>query len=97
MPACSGLSSCLSSPQYPRECKDTYTSVKQQRIGDYDVSHSSQKDIRPANRSKANTRISAKELVFARSLLRELGITKNPYQDPTVKSNNCGMPYFPVM
>lgn len=40
--------------------------------------------------------MSALELVMARRLLKDLGVTQHPWQDPTVKSTNCGLPFFPV-
>ncbi|EOD0152416.1 hypothetical protein ACMX0H_003588 [Salmonella enterica subsp. diarizonae] len=33
---------------------------------------------------------------MARQLLKELGITQNPWQNPIVESTNCGLPRFPV-
>ncbi|HHC0636497.1 TPA: hypothetical protein ACOSA5_004733, partial [Salmonella enterica] len=38
-----------------------------------------------------------RDLVLLRGLLKDLGVTQNPWQDPTVKPNNCGLPYFPVV
>lgn len=96
MLACFGLTSYLSSPQQPREYKEKYSSFKQESVDDYDVYHYSQKDNRPAHRGEAKLKMTAKELVSVRSVLKELEITKSPFQDPTVKSNNCGMPYFPT-
>lgn len=37
-----------------------------------------------------------KDLVLLRGLLKDLGVTQNPWQDPTVKSTNCGLSFFPV-
>ncbi|EOU9710423.1 hypothetical protein ACOI9Z_003082 [Salmonella enterica] len=33
---------------------------------------------------------------MARKLLKELGITQNPWQNPIVESTNCGLQRFPV-
>ncbi|MFB9087596.1 hypothetical protein LU604_18495 [Erwinia tracheiphila] len=100
MPTCFGVSSGLSSSKpstsNQQNIKNTDVNFKQGRLGDFRVYCSSQNDIRPANRGEAKVRMTAKELVSVRSLLRELEITKNPYQDSTIKSNNCGIPYFPL-
>lgn len=96
MPACFGISSCLSDTQQITEDTNTYKSYKQESLGDYSIHCSRQDDIRPVNRGEPKRKMTAKELVDVRSLCKELGVTKNPYQDPKVESNNCGMPRFPL-
>ncbi|EGK0744542.1 hypothetical protein IOM00_004892, partial [Salmonella enterica] len=56
----------------------------------------SQEDIRPPKGDEPKKRMSPYELVMLRRLFKDLGITENPWQDPTVKPNNCGLPFFPV-
>ncbi|EAY8675409.1 hypothetical protein AX334_18005 [Salmonella enterica] len=96
MTACLGISSCLSSTQQITEDTNTYKSYKQESLGDYSIHCYRQDDIRPVNRGEPKRKMTAKELVDVRSLCKELGVTKNPYQDPKVTSNNCGMPRFPL-
>lgn len=63
----------------------------------YCVTYTSQEDIRPPKEGEPKQKMTPRDLVLLRGLLKDLGVTQNPWQDPTVKPNNCGLPYFPVV
>uniref|UniRef100_UPI0020C33591 hypothetical protein n=1 Tax=Salmonella enterica TaxID=28901 RepID=UPI0020C33591 len=63
----------------------------------YCVTCTSHEDIRPPNEGEPKHKLTPRDLVLIRGLLKDLGVTQNPWQDPTVKPNNCGLPYFPVV
>ncbi|EAM7072543.1 hypothetical protein F6G07_03595 [Salmonella enterica] len=94
MPGCINLCSCVSSPT-PPEPKES-SGQKWIVLKGYCVTTSSQEDIRPLKGGEPKKRMSPHELVMLRQLFKDLGITENPRQDPTVKPNNCGLPFFPV-
>lgn len=94
MPGCNNLCSCVSTPT-PPEPKEQ-SGQKWIVLKDYCVTCTSQEDIHPLKGGEPKEKMSAKELVMARRLLKDMGITKNPWQDSTVKPNNCGLPFFPV-
>ncbi|HCB4956525.1 hypothetical protein [Salmonella enterica] len=94
MPGCINVCSCVASPT-PPDPKAPPAS-KWIELKGYYVTCTSQEDIRPPKGGESKQKMSALELVMARRLLKEMGITKNPWQDPIVKPNNCGLPFFPV-
>ncbi|ECH6190555.1 hypothetical protein FP094_19045 [Salmonella enterica] len=94
MPGCINLCSCVSSPT-PPEPKEP-PKPKWIELKGYSVTCTSQEDIRPPKGDEPKKRMSPYELVMLRRLFKDLGITENPWQDPTVKPNNCGLPFFPV-
>ncbi|EAN8970255.1 hypothetical protein S055_12990 [Salmonella enterica subsp. enterica] len=94
MPGCNNLCLCVSSPT-PPEPKEQ-SGQKWIVLKGYCVTTSGQQDIRPLKGGEPKEKMSAKELVMVRRLLKDMGITENPWQDPIVKPNNCGMPFFPV-
>lgn len=63
----------------------------------YCVTCTSQEDIRPPKEGEPKQKMTPRDLVLLHGLLKDLGVTQNPWQDPTVKPNNCGLPYFPVV
>ncbi|EBO9196317.1 TPA: hypothetical protein ACJG01_003352 [Salmonella enterica subsp. salamae serovar 21:z10:[z6]] len=94
MPGCISACSCVASPTPPEPKappKPRWIELK-----GYCVTCTHQEDIRPPKEDEPKKRITPHELVMARRLLKEMGITQNPWQDPTVKPNNCGLPFFPV-
>ncbi|ELT5415416.1 hypothetical protein R9P25_002507 [Salmonella enterica] len=94
MPGCISACSCISSPT-PAESKEP-PGPKWIELKGYCVTCTSQEDIRPPKEDEPKKKMSAKDLVMARKLLKELGITQNPWQNPIVESTNCGLPRFPV-
>ncbi|EAO3142611.1 hypothetical protein FQO02_10540 [Salmonella enterica] len=94
MPGCNNLCSCVSSPT-PPEPKEP-PKPKWIELKGYSVTCTGQEDIRPPKGDEPKKRMSPHELVMLRQLFKDLGITENSWQDPTVKPNNCGMPFFPV-
>ncbi|ECS5737122.1 hypothetical protein BKF61_000108 [Salmonella enterica subsp. enterica serovar Lika] len=95
MPGCISACSCVASPTPPEP--KTPTAPKWIELKGYCITCNSQEDIRPSKEGEPKQRMSALELVMSRRLLKDLGVTQNPWQDPTVKSTNCGLPYFPVV
>ncbi|EAM8569680.1 hypothetical protein DPV05_16625 [Salmonella enterica] len=94
MPGCISACSCVvsSTPTDPKAPpKPKWIELK-----GYCVTCTSQEDIRPSKGGESKQKMSALELVMARRLLKDLGVTQHPWQDPTVKSTNCGLPFFPV-
>ncbi|BFT83936.1 hypothetical protein GVv1_47280 (plasmid) [Enterobacter pseudoroggenkampii] len=87
MPAYFGISSCLSSTQKITGNTNTYKSYNQESLSDYSIHCSRRDDIRPVNRGETKRKMTAKELVDVRALCKDLRVTKNPYQDPKIKSN----------
>lgn len=94
MPGCIISCSCISSPT-PAESKEP-PGPKWIELKGYCVTCTSQEDIRPPKEDEPKKKMSAKDVVMARKLLKELGITQNPWQNPIVTSTNCGLPRFPV-
>ncbi|EBP7750862.1 hypothetical protein AIR96_21870 [Salmonella enterica] len=94
MPGCINACSCFSSPTLPEP--QAPPKPKWIELKGYCVTCTHQEDIRPPKEDEPKKRITPHELVMARRLLKEMGITQNPWQDPTVKPNNCGLPFFPV-
>ncbi|AXQ03323.1 hypothetical protein KFQ99_001779 [Salmonella enterica] len=94
MPGCISACSCVvsSTPPDPK----TPPAPKWIELKGYCVTCTSQEDIRPPKGGESKQKMSALELVMARRLLKDLGVTQHPWQDPTVKSTNCGLPFFPV-
>ncbi|HBK1052830.1 hypothetical protein [Salmonella enterica] len=95
MPGCISACSCVvsSTPTDPKGPP----APKWIELKGYCITCTGQEDIRPSKEGEPKQRMSALELVMARRLLKEMGITQHPWQDPTVKPNNCGLPYFPVV
>lgn len=94
MPGCNNLCSCVYSPT-PPEPKEP-PKPKWIELKCYSVTCTGQEDIRPTKGDEPKKRMSPHELVMLRQLFKDLGITENPWQDPIVKPNNCGLPFFPV-
>lgn len=95
MPGCISACSCVvsSTPTDPKGPP----APKWIELKGYCITCTGQEDIRPSKEGEPKQKMSALELVMARRLLKEMGITQHPWQDPTVKPNNCGLPYFPVV
>ncbi|EHI1796925.1 TPA: hypothetical protein ACJFYZ_000792 [Salmonella enterica subsp. enterica] len=95
MPGCISACSCVvsSTPTDPKGPP----APKWIELKGYCITCTGQEDIRPSKEGEPKQRMSALELVMARRLLKEMGITQHPWQDPTVKPNNCGLPYFPIV
>lgn len=95
MPRCISACSCVvsSTPTDPKGPP----APKWIELKGYCITCTGQEDIRPSKGGESKQKMSALELVMARRLLKEMGITQHPWQDPTVKPNNCGLPYFPVV
>lgn len=95
MPGCISACSCVvsSTPTDPKGPP----APKWIELKGYCITCTGQEDIRPSKGGESKQKMSARELVMARRLLKEMGITQHPWQDPTVKPNNCGLPYFPVV
>ncbi|ECA6437519.1 hypothetical protein EO062_19710 [Salmonella enterica subsp. enterica serovar Senftenberg] len=94
MPGCISACSCVASPTPPDP--KAPSKPKWIELKGYCVTCTSQEDIRPPKEGEPKQKMTPSELVLLRSLLKDLGVTQNPWQDPTVKSTNCGLPFFPV-
>ncbi|HER1288359.1 TPA: hypothetical protein VJI20_003837 [Salmonella enterica subsp. enterica serovar Elomrane] len=94
MPGCISAFSCVASPTPPDPKGPPKT--KWIELKGYCVTCTGQEDIRPPKEGEPNKTMTARELVMARGLLKDMGITQNPWQDTEVKSTNCGLPFFPV-
>lgn len=94
MPGCISACSCVvsSTPLDPK----TPTAPKWIELKGYCVTCNSQEDIRPLKEGEPKQKMTPRELVLLRGLLKDLGVTQHPWQDPTVKPTNCGLPFFPV-
>lgn len=94
MPGCISACSCVvsSTPPDPKGPP----APKWIELKGYCITCTGQEDIRPSKEGEPKQRMSALELVMARRLLKDLGVTQHPWQDTTVKSTNCGLSYFPV-
>ncbi|EJF1642171.1 hypothetical protein LSB12_004619 [Salmonella enterica] len=95
MPGCISACSCVVSSMPP----DPKAPPKPKwiELKGYCVTCTSQEDIRPPKEGEPKQKMTPRDLVLLRGLLKDLGVTQNPWQDPTVKPNNCGLPYFPVV
>lgn len=94
MPGCISACSCVASST-PLDPK-TPTAPKWIELKGYCVTCNSQEDIRPPKEGEPKQKMTPRELVLLRGLLKDLGVTQHPWQDPTVKPTNCGLPFFPV-
>lgn len=94
MPGCISACSCVASST-PLDPK-TPTAPKWIELKSYCVTCNSQEDIRPLKEGEPKQKMTPRELVLLRGLLKDLGVTQHPWQDPTVKPTNCGLPFFPV-
>lgn len=94
MPRCISACSCVASST-PLDPK-TPTAPKWIELKGYCVTCNSQEDIRPLKEGEPKQKMTPRELVLLRGLLKDLGVTQHPWQDPTVKPTNCGLPFFPV-
>ncbi|ECI6123563.1 hypothetical protein S483_002136 [Salmonella enterica subsp. salamae] len=94
MPGCISACLCVASPT-PPESKDT-PKPKWIELKGYCVTCTGQEDIRPPKEGEPKQKMTPRDLVLSRSLLKDLGVTQHPWQDTTVKSTNCGLPFFPV-
>ncbi|AXD07061.1 hypothetical protein EF68_000079 [Salmonella enterica subsp. enterica] len=94
MPGCISACSCVARPTPPDP--KTPPAPKWIELKGYCVTCNSQEDIRPLKEGEPKKRMTAMELVMARRLLKDTGVTQHPWQDPIVKPNNCGLPFFPV-
>lgn len=94
MPGCISACSCVASST-PLDPK-TPTAPKWIELKGYCVTCNSQEDIRPLKEGVPKQKMTPRELVLLRGLLKDLGVTQHPWQDPTVKPTNCGLPFFPV-
>lgn len=94
MPGCISACSCVASST-PLDPK-TSTAPKWIELKGYCVTCNSQEDIRPLKEGEPKQKMTPRELVLLRGLLKDLGVTQHPWQDPTVKPTNCGLPFFPV-
>ncbi|EBL1038035.1 hypothetical protein JP88_002861 [Salmonella enterica subsp. enterica] len=94
MPGCISACSCVASST-PLDPK-TPTAPKWIELKGYCVTCNSQEDIRPLKEGEPKQKMTPRELVLLRGLLKDLGVTQHPWQDPTVKPTNCGLPFFPV-
>lgn len=95
MPGCISACSCVASST-PLDPKAP-PAPKWIELKGYCVTCTGQEDIRPPKEDEPKKRMSARDLVLLRGLLKDLGVTQHPWQDPTVKPNNCGLSYFPVV
>lgn len=76
MPGCISACSCVASPMPPEPKappKPRWIELK-----GYCVTCTHQEDIRPPKEDEPKKRITPHELVMARRLLKEMGITQNP-------------------
>lgn len=94
MPGCISACSCVASST-PLDPK-TPTAPKWIELKGYCVTCNSQEDIRPLKEGEPKQKMTPRESVLLRGLLKDLGVTQHPWQDPTVKPTNCGLPFFPV-
>lgn len=94
MPGCISACSCVASST-PLDPK-TPTAPKWIELKGYCVTCNSQEDIHPLKEGEPKQKMTPRELVLLRGLLKDLGVTQHPWQDPTVKPTNCGLPFFPV-
>ncbi|EBW4912193.1 TPA_asm: hypothetical protein GB208_00280 [Salmonella enterica subsp. enterica] len=94
MPGCISACSCVASST-PTDPKGP-PAPKWIELKGYCITCTGQEDIRPPKEGEPKQKMSALELVMARRLLKNLGVTQHPWQDTTVKSTNCGLPFFPV-
>ncbi|EDV5022442.1 hypothetical protein ID80_002983 [Salmonella enterica subsp. enterica serovar Ball] len=94
MPGCISACSCVASST-PLDPK-TPTAPKWIELKGYCVTCNSQEDIRALKEGEPKQKMTPRELVLLRGLLKDLGVTQHPWQDPTVKPTNCGLPFFPV-
>ncbi|ENO8592955.1 hypothetical protein ACCC18_002361 [Salmonella enterica subsp. enterica serovar Montevideo] len=94
MPGCISACSCVASST-PLDPK-TPTAPKWIELKGYCVTCNSQEDIRPLKEGEPKQKMTPRELVLLRGLLKDLGVTQHSWQDPTVKPTNCGLPFFPV-
>lgn len=94
MPGCISACSCVASST-PLDPK-TPTAPKWIELKGYCVTCNSQEDIRPLKEGEPKQKMTPRELVLLRGLLKDLGVTQHPWQDPTVKPTNFGLPFFPV-
>ncbi|ECA8972713.1 hypothetical protein ETB55_20715 [Salmonella enterica subsp. enterica serovar Omuna] len=94
MPGCINACSCITSPTPPAP-KDP-PKPKWIELKGYCITTSPLPDLRPPKEDQPKKRMTPQELVMLRRLFKELGITESSWQDMTVKSTNCGLPYFPV-
>lgn len=94
MPGCISACSCVASST-PLDPK-TPTAPNWIELKGYCVTCNSQEDIRPLKEGEPKQKMTPRELVLLRGLLKDLGVTQHPWQDPTVKPTNCGLPFFPV-
>ncbi len=94
MPGCISACSCVASSM-PTDPKGP-PAPKWIELKGYCITCTGQEDIRPPKEGEPKQKMSALELVMARRLLKNLGVTQHPWQDTTVKSTNCGLPFFPV-
>ncbi|EAT5891580.1 hypothetical protein HU13_14445 [Salmonella enterica subsp. enterica serovar Cubana] len=95
MPGCISACSCVvsSTPTDPKApSKPKWIELK-----GYCVTCTREEDIRPPKEGEPKQKMTPRDLVLLRGLLKDLGVTQNPWQDTTVKPNNCGVPYFPVV
>ncbi len=94
MPGCISACSCVvsSTPTDPKAPpKPKWIELK-----GYCVTCTSKEDIRPPKEGEPKQKMTPRDLVLLRGLLKDLGVTQNPWQDTTVKPTNCGLSYFPV-
>ena len=94
MPGCISACSCVvsSTPPDPKAPpKPKWIELK-----GYCVTCTSQEDIRPPKEGEPKQKMTPRDLVLLRGLLKDLGVTQNPWQDTTVKSTTCGLSFFTV-
>lgn len=92
MPGCISACSCVvsSTPPDPKAPpKPKWIELK-----GYCVTCTSQEDIRPPKEGEPKQKMTPRDLVLLRGLLKDLGVTQNPWQDPTVKPITVGCHIF---
>lgn len=96
MPGCISACSCVASPTPPEP--KAPPAPKWIELKGYHISCTHQPDIRPLNERECRLQRKrlAIELYLLRRLFDDLGIQEGTSQNTDVKSNNCGLPFFPV-
>ncbi|EAO6409182.1 hypothetical protein FCK19_18015 [Salmonella enterica] len=96
MPGCISACSCVASPT-PPEPKDP-PKPKWIELKGYHISCTHQPDIRPLNEreGRLQRKVQAIEFYWLRRLLDNFETQEGTSQNTDVKSNNCGLPFFPV-
>ncbi|WP_249262847.1 hypothetical protein [Salmonella enterica] len=96
MPGCINACSCFSNPMPPEP--QAPPEPKWIELKGYHISCTHQSDIRPPNEGEARLqrKLLAIEFYWMRRFLENLETQEGTSQNTEVKSNNCGLPFFPV-